>query len=493
MTTADDTERTEMADESWDVLVVGGGAAGMTAARAAASEGARTVLVERAPDLGGECTYFGCVPSKALIEVAKLYWAVRRGERWGIRTDGLRMDFAALMAHKDAVIADIARDERPELFAEAGIAVRHGVLRFTGPHEATIDGASHRFERAVIATGSDPFVPPGIGLEDVPHLTNETVFSLTELPRRLVVLGGGPIGLELGQAFGRLGSEVTVLHNGDQLLAKEEPEVGALVADILAGEGLDVRLGCLATGVSRDSGKTAVRYSGPDGGGTVLADAVLVAAGRRPRVAGMGLDALGVGHGGRGVSVDERMRTSAHHVFAAGDVTGGYLFTHIAGYEGRIAGQNAAGKKQKADYRVVPWVTFLDPEIARVGLTEAQAREAHDGIEVIRFPMSRVDRARMLGEPAGFIKLIVAGRGLVGRLGGGEIVGAHIVGPHAGELLHEVVLAMQARVFAGRLAQAIHAYPTASMGVQQAASQLFPIGRALIEASELPAMSLPGA
>ncbi len=472
-----------MADRDVDVLVVGGGTAGMTAARAAAAEGRRTVLVERDAALGGECTYVGCVPSKTLIEVSRLFWNLRRGERLGIRTDGLRMDFAALMAHKDAVIADIAFDERIEAFTEAGIEVRRGDLVFAGPHEARVAGGSLRFESAVIATGSDPAVPGGIGLEDVPFLTNETIFSLTELPARMVVLGGGPIGLELGQAFGRLGSAVTVLHSGDRLLAKEEPEVGELVAELLTGEGLEVRLGARASAVSREDGEIVVRHSGP-GDQTVRADVVLVATGRRPRVGRLGLDALGVAHGGGAVTVNERMRTSASHVFAAGDVTGGHLFTHVAGYEGRIAGQNAAGKSEKADYRVVPWVTFLDPEVARVGLTEAQAREEHGEIEVIRFPMSRVDRARMLGEPVGFVKLIVAGRRIVGRLGGGEIVGAHIVGPHAGEMLHEAVLAMQARVFAGRLAQAIHAYPTASMGVQQAASQLFPIGRALVEATE---------
>jgi pyruvate/2-oxoglutarate dehydrogenase complex dihydrolipoamide dehydrogenase (E3) component len=481
-----------MAADSWDVLVVGGGTAGLTAARAAAAEGARVVLVEREAALGGECTFTGCVPSKAIIEVAKLYWGVRRGERLGIRADGLRMDFAALMAHKDAVIADINRDERPELFEEAGIALRHGRLRFTGPNEAAIDNDPHRFERAVVATGSDPAIPPGIGLEDVPHLTNETVFSLTELPERLVVLGGGPIGLELAQAFGRLGSVVTVLHTGDQPLEKEDPEVGELVGAILADEGVDVRLRTSATGVTREDGAIAVRARGPEGDVVADADAVLVAAGRQPRVEGIGLDALGVERGPGGIVVDEAMRTSAEHVYAAGDVTGGYLFTHVAAYEGRIAGQNAAGKKQKADYRVVPWVTFLDPEVARVGLTEPQARAEHGHVEVVRFPMSRVDRARMLGEPVGFVKLVTAGRRLVGRLGGGEIVGAHIVGPHAGELLHEVVVAMQAKVFAGRLAQAIHAYPTTSMAVQQAASQLFPIGRALVEGEELPVSSSRG-
>ncbi len=475
-----------MAAESWDVLVVGGGTAGMTAARAAALEGARVVLVEREAALGGECTYTGCVPSKAIIEVAKLYRDVGRGGRLGIRADGLRLDFPALMAHKDAVIADISRDDRPELFEEAGIALRRGALRFTGAHEAEVGGALHRFARAVVATGSDPAVPEGIGLEDVPHLTNETVFSLTELPDRMVVLGGGPIGLELAQAFGRIGSRVTVLQRGGQLLAKEDPEVAALVAEILAGEGIDVRLRTTAAGVARRDGAIAVRAAGPEGEDDLDADAVLVASGRRPRVGGMGLDALGVAHDAAGVAVDERMRTSAPHVFAAGDVTGRYLFTHVASYEGRIAGQNAAGKKQKADYRVVPWVTFLDPEVARVGLTEQQARDEHGHVEVVRFPMSRVDRARMLGETAGLVKLVTAGRRIGGRLGGGEVVGAHIVGPRAGELLHEVVLAMQSRAFAGRLAQAIHAYPTTSIAVQQAASQLFPIGRALAEADSLP-------
>lgn len=471
-----------MGVENWDVLVVGGGAAGMTAARAAAAGGARTVLVERAPALGGECTYVGCVPSKVLIEGANLFWSVRNGGRWGVVAEGLRMDFAALMARKDAVIADIARDERDEEFLERGIAVLHGTLRFTGPHDAAVDGVAHRFDSAVIATGSDPAIPSGIGLEDVPHLTNETIFSLAALPSRLVVLGGGPIGLELGQAFARLGSRVTVLHRGGRLLSKEEPEVASLVLDRLTSEGLDIRLGSHASTVLRDGGEIAIRSRGPEGEETHRADAILVATGRRPRVEGVGLERLGVALAGGAVAVDERMRTSARHVYAAGDVTGGHLFTHVAGHEGRVAGQNAAGGRKKVDYRVVPWVTFLDPEVARVGLTEAQVREAHGDVRVVRFPMSRVDRARILDEAEGLIKLIVARRRLVGNVGGGEIVGAHIVGPRAGELLHEVVVAMQARVFAGRLAQAIHAYPTTSMGIQGAASQLFPIGRALVDA-----------
>ena len=475
-----------MSGASWDVLVVGGGTAGMTAARAAATRGARTLLVERDPALGGECTHVGCVPSKVLIEAANLYWAARHGGGWGIRADGLRMDFAALMARKDALVADIARDEGDASFTREGIAVRHGSLTFTGPHSAVVGDDEHRFEAVVIATGSDPLIPAGIGLEAVPHLTNETIFSLTALPRRLVVLGGGPIGLELGQAFARLGSAVTVLQGGDRLLAKEEPEISALVAARLAAEGLDVRLGTRASAIVRDGDGALVRHAGPGGEGAVRADAILVATGRRPRVGGMGLERLGVEAGASGLVVDARMRTSVAHVYAAGDVTGGHLFTHVAGHEGRVAGENAAGGRRRADHRVVPWVTFLDPEVARVGLGEERARATRRGVEVARFPMSRVDRARILGSTEGFVKLIVARRRLVGRLGGGEVVGAHIVGPRAGEMIHEVVVAMRSRAFAGRLAQAIHAYPAMSMGVQQAASQLFPIGRALVDSADHP-------
>ena len=309
------------------------------------------------------------------------------------------------------------------------------------------------------------------------------MFDLRRLPKRLVVLGGGPIGLELGQAFSRLGSEVTVIHQGAQLLEKEEPEVGELVVELLRAEGMHVHLATTATRVARGEGGIEVSATGEDGAIDVVGDEVLVATGRAPRVAGLGLETLGIETVPTGIPVDRTLRTPVPHVFAAGDVTGQLLFTHIASYEGRLAGHNAVSRRRhKADYRVVPWVTFLDPEVARVGLTEADARARHRGVEVLRFPMSRVDRARMLGDPKGFIKLVTALRRVVGRMGGGILVGAHIVGPHAGEIIHEAVIAMQARVFAGRLAQAIHAYPAAAVGMQQAASQLFPVGRALVEA-----------
>ena len=471
----------------WDVVVVGGGTAGLTAARAARHEGARVALIERAPALGGECTFVGCVPSKTLIEVSRIHWALRQGARYGIHADGLRLDFGQLMAHKDAVIADISRDERHEVLAQMGITVLRGQARFVDPHRIDVGGETHRFATAVIATGSDPDVPTGIGLEQVPYLTNETIFELRSLPRRLVVLGGGPIGLELGQAFSRLGSEVTVLHREARLLQKEEPEVGDLVADLLRAEGVQIHLAATVTWVARTAAGIEVQATGQDGPVTITGDALLVATGRAPRVAGLGLETLGIAPNPAGIAVDRTLRTAASHVYAAGDVTGQLMFTHVASYEGRIAGQNAVRRgRRKTDYRVVPWVTFLDPEVARVGLTEDEALARHRDVQVLWFPMSRVDRARMLGDPRGFIKLITAARPILGRIGGGVVVGAHIVGPHAGEIVHEVVLAMQAKVFAGRLAQAIHAYPATAVGLQQAASQAYPLGRVLAEADPLP-------
>ncbi|MDH3226357.1 MAG: FAD-dependent oxidoreductase [Thermoleophilia bacterium] len=477
---------------AWDVMVIGAGASGLSAARAAAAEGAsRVALVERDGRLGGECLYTGCVPSKALIEAARRFRDARQGERFGLHASDVRLDFGQVMAYVGGVIADIGRDDAAETLSEAGIEVLTGVARFTGIRELQVDGASHTFEKAVVATGSDALIPGGLGLESVPHLTNDTVFDLEALPARLAVLGGGPLGLELGQAFAHFGSEVTIMELLDQLLQREDPRAGQVVHEALLADGVDVRLSTKATGVTQERGGVRIRVEGPDGQGDVDADALLVAVGRRPRSDGFGLRQIGVAIEEGRVVVDERMRTSVDGIYACGDVTGGFQFTHVGAYEGVIAGRNAAGKKQKADYRVVPWVTFTDPEVGRVGLTEEEARREHSKVEVTEIPMSRIDRARVSGRTRGFVKLITAGRPILGRLGGGMVVGAQVVGPCAGEILHEAVLAMQTKCFSGRLAQAIHAYPTGSMGLQMAALQLFPIGRALVPPDELP--PVPGA
>ena len=402
---------------------------------------------------------------------------MRRAAADGLIEFASTVDFAAVSRHRERVVAEIAQDERDERFTQRGIEVIHGAARFTGAHQLVVGERMLTAKRFVVATGSDPAVPPVDGIEDVPYLTNRTIFDLAALPERLVVLGGGAIGVELAQAFARFGSTVTVVEMADRLLMRDEPEAGEVIANALRADGVDVRLGVTAEHVSATDGEITVRLAA----GAVSGDALLVAAGRRGHTDGFGLEQLGIEVDKGYIVVDEHCRTSLGHVYAAGDVTGGLQFTHVASHEGTVAGRNAAGKRAKTDERVTPWVTFTDPEVAHVGLTEAEARKKHDHVEVQTFPMSGVDRARIIGRPAGFVKLVTASRAFLGRAGGGELVGAQIVGPRAGELIHECVLAMKTRAFAGRLTQAIHAYPTMSIAVQQAEAQFFPLGRVLAE------------
>ena len=457
----------------YDVIVLGGGTAGLTAALTARHFGASVALVEEEPRIGGDCTFYGCVPSKALIEVAQMAHDIRHAQAEGIVAAAPGFDFAAVMRRRGRIVEQIARDERDERFTSVGIDVIHARARFSDQHTLELDHSrSITGRRFVIATGSLPAVPPIQGLDAVRFLTNKTVFGLRELPGRLAVLGGGAVGLELAQAFRRLGGQVTVLEVADRLLPHDEPEAGEAIAQVLAGEGIDLRLGAGVTAVEERGAEIALQTEG----GEVVCDELLVAAGRKGSAESLGLElALERGY----VEINRRCRTSQSHVFAAGDVTGGYQFTHVASHEGRIAGANAAGKRARLDERVVPSVTFTDPEVAHVGLTESEARERHRHVEAHVFPMSHVDRARILERPAGFVKLVTAARPLLGRTGGGVLVGAQIVGPRAGERIQECARAIRTRCFAGRLAQTIHAYPTMSLAVQQAEAQISPVGRRL--------------
>jgi pyruvate/2-oxoglutarate dehydrogenase complex dihydrolipoamide dehydrogenase (E3) component len=457
----------------YEVVVLGGGTAGLTAALTARHFGASVALVEQEPRIGGECTFYGCVPSKALIEIARLAHDIRRAHEEGIVTSAPVFDFAAVMRRQAAIVEQIAEDERDERFTRAGIDVFHAHARFRDEHTLELSGSrALTARRFVLATGSRPAVPPISGLDAVRFMTNKTVFDLKRLPARLAVLGGGAVGLELAQAFGRLGSEVTVLELAERVLPHDEPEAGDVIVGAFAREGIGVRLRAQVSRVEERANEVVLHVTGDE----VVCDELLVAAGRVGSVESLGL-ALELERGY--VKVDRHCRTSVPHVFAAGDAIGGYQLTHGASHEGRVAGARAAGRRARLDEGVVPRVTFTDPEIASVGLTESQARERHRSVKTHVFPMSHVDRARILERPIGFVKLVTAARPVLGRAGGGVLVGAQIVGPRAGELIQECALAIRTRSFAGRLAQTIHAYPTMSVAVQQAESQDFPIGQLL--------------
>jgi pyruvate/2-oxoglutarate dehydrogenase complex dihydrolipoamide dehydrogenase (E3) component len=467
-----------VAAASYDLIVIGGGSAGLVAAVGAAKLGARVALVERRA-LGGDCLYTGCVPSKALIAAARFAHETRRAasfgfapRAWAFADEG----YAGVAARVRRVVETVGAHDAPEVFRAEGVEVIFGTPRFRTPHEIEItptsDGGAEkrvlRARRFCLSTGSRPAVPPVPGLEAAGFVTNEQVFELRTLPRALVVLGGGPVGLELGQAFARLGSRVTVVELEERLLPKEDEEVSAFIADALRAEGVEVLLRAKAVAAARTAEGRRTLTVEHDGARRELTCAeILVAAGRGANTEGLNLEAAGVRYDAGRVHTDAYLRTSARHVYAAGDVTGHFQLTHAAAYEAALVVRNALFPwpvRQRADFRVVPWAVFTDPEVARVGLTEreARARYGQERVRVYRAPFADNDRAQAEGTTKGFCKLVCAGRR-------DELVGAHLVGPHAGELIHEIVLAMKQRLPASALGGMIHAYPTLTQVTQRAA------------------------
>lgn len=452
----------------YDLVVLGAGATGLAAARTARKAGRRVALVE-ADRPGGDCTHYGCVPSKSLLESARRVAAARSGPAYGF-TATVEVDFAAVMDRIARVIADIERDESPQLLAREGIDLLTGRGRFTGEHSIDVDGRTVTAERFVLASGSRAAIPPIPGLADVPHLDNTTVFGLRDQPGHLLVLGGGPIGVELAQAFRRLGSAVTVVEAVPTILVREEPEAAQAVTAVLEREGVTVRTGVKVERVS--SGPTLHLSDGSTIAGTHL----LVAVGRQPATQDLGLDRLGVQVDDRGRVLTDRHLKAGPATWAAGDCTSLLQFTHVGDDQGRLAAGNAFAAPLRArswSDRVVPWVTFTEPEVAHVGLTEAQAVERYgDRVLVSTVPDSRNDRARTAGETDGLTKLV----GLKARVGGivlGKLVGMTVVGPMAGEQIAEGALAMRTGMLLGRLAQTIHAYPTWSLSTRIAASRFY--------------------
>ncbi len=442
--------------DEYDVVVVGGGTGGLSSAREAVRRGASALLVQEGR-LGGDCTFTGCVPSKALLAAAA------RGESF---------DDAMVAVHR--AVEAIAATEDDEALRREGVDVLHGRGVFRSPTSLDVDGTTIRSQRFVIATGARPAVPPIDGLRDADPLTNENLFELTSLPRRLGVLGGGAIGAEMSQAFARLGAEVTLIEAEDRILVKEEPESSEVMGEALAADGIDIRTGGKVDKVEASPQGTRIRT---EDGGSVEVDRILVAIGRRPSTADMGLEDVGVELDERGfIRTDDTMATTAPGIWAVGDVAGSLQFTHAANRMAFVAVRNALSRwakvrQQRFDADQVPWATFTSPEVGRVGMTEADAVD-HGG-RVAYLPMAEVDRAIATGDTRGFVKLIAGPRPVLRGAGGGRLLGATAVAAVGGELVHEVALAMRTNMFTGRLAQTVHTYPSWSMAVQQAAAQFF--------------------
>ncbi len=432
-----------------DLVIIGGGAGGLVVASVASQLGLQVTLIEKQAKLGGDCLHTGCVPSKTLIHAAKVASLMCRAGEFGLESVHPAVDMARVNAHVQSVIDQIQPHDDPERFRAYGCEVLFGHAEFVDAHTVRIDDRQIQARRFLVATGSRPFVPPIEGLEQAGYLTNEDLFTLDQLPQRLVVLGGGAIGLEMAQAFARLGSKVSVVERLPHLLPQEDPEIADALRQRLLAEGVAVHTSTSAEHVTREGDTWRVEC---DSGVCLEADQVLVAVGRRPVVEQLGLEAAGVEVNQQGIRVDRRMRTSQKHIYACGDVCGPYPFTHMAEYQAGIVISNLVFRfPKKVDYRVVPRVTYTDPELARVGMTEQQLRA--QGIEptVLRFPFSDIDRALAEVEPWGLTKFVVHR---------GKILGATILGPHAGELIHEIVLAMKTGAGIGAISATIHAYPT---------------------------------
>ena len=445
-----------------DICVIGAGSAGLSVAAGAVQMGAKVVLIEK-DKMGGDCLNTGCVPSKALLAAGKHAQSMRTPASFGVAPVEPDVDFAAAMAHVQDVIKGIEPHDSVERFERLGVNVILGAASFSGPRKVVVGEQSICASRFIIATGSRASVPPIPGVDDTDHFTNENIFENHILPRHLLIIGGGPIGMEMAQAHRRLGAEVTVLELFTTL-PKDDPELAAVVVDAIRNEGVTIREGIEIAQVAGKTGDISVNLKN---GEEIHGSHLLVAAGRAPNVDNLGLDAAGVKYSKRGIEVDSRLRTSNKHIFAVGDVKGGLMFTHLAGYDAGIAIRNILFKlPAKADYSAMPWVTFTDPELGQVGLTETQARKRiGNNVKTTMWAYADNDRARAERATDGLIK-IVTGRG-------GKILGAGIAGAHAGDLLQPWQIAVAKKYRMKDMAGLIAPYPTYSEISKRAASHYF--------------------
>lgn len=447
-----------MPARDFDLVILGAGSGGLTAAGFAAQLGAKVVLVEK-NRIGGDCTWTGCVPSKALLKAAKVAHEIRTASRFGISTNQPVVEMATVRAYVRHAIEQVYQFETPDELHKRGIEVMQGAGRFIDPQTIQVGDQLVHGRAFLLTTGARPRVPCIEGLRDVPFLTYEQIFDNDRLPRSMIVIGGGPIGMEMAQAHQRLGSEVIVV--ADRLLPKDEPEAREVMRRVFEREGARFLWG-RAKSVRKQDGEIVVASDGEEARGDLL----LIASGRQPAVAGLDLEKAGVAYSEKGIPVDAHLRTNVKHIYAAGDVTGGHQFTHFAGWQAFQATRNALLPGSSPGITdLVPWVTFTDPEVAHVGLTEEQARSKYgESVTVYRWEMTHTDRAICEDDRDGFIKLITKRDG--------SLLGATVVNVRAGETITEFIVAMKHGLKVSDLAGAIHAYPTYSTPVQQLAAEM---------------------
>ncbi len=445
----------------YNLVVIGGGTAGLVSAIGAAGLGAKVALIEK-HFMGGDCLNVGCVPSKAIIRAARAIAAVREAADFGVNVPtGATADFGKVMERMRRLRADISPHDSAKRFTELGVDVFLGAGRFTGPDTIEVGGQTLRFAKAVIATGARAAAPPIPGLKDVPYLTNETLFSLTELPKRLGIIGAGPIGCEMAQSFARFGSEVFLIEATHGILPREDQDAAAIVKAAMKRDC--VKLLCCGKDLklAKSAGGVRLQVESHGKGYDVEVDQLLVAVGRAPNVEGLGLETVGVEFDKKGVTVNDRLQTANPRIYACGDICSPYQFTHAADFMARIVIQNALFKgRAKASSLIIPWATYTSPEIAHVGLYEKEAKEKGVELDTFTQELSKVDRAILDGETEGFVRVHV-------RKGTDEVVGATVVAAHAGDLIGELTLAMKGKLGLKTIGATIHPYPTQAEAIRK--------------------------
>jgi len=456
----------------YDSVVIGGGAAGLTTAGIAANFGTKTLMVEKNL-LGGDCTWSGCVPSKTLLKAASVMHNAREAGKYGLKAGNVELDPVSVMEHVDNVRREVYEEaDDPSIFEEMGIEVVKGAARFLDEHTLEIEGESGDRRQIsgkyiFICSGASAFVPAVEGIDTVDYLTNESLFEIKNFPKKLVIIGGGPIGTEMSQAFVRLGAKVDVVDMAPGILSNDDPELTSILKESLEKEGVCYQLNSKLKKVSTSGNKVEVSIEQDGQTKTLVADNILMATGRRANIGSMNLDAAGVKVHRNGITIDDKCRTNVSHIYAVGDVTGRYQFTHMCEHMAKVATSNALIKvPMKIDKEHVPWVTFTDPELGHVGASEKELRNSGVSFEVYRFPFSKIDRAITDGNTTGVIKVYA-------KKWTGKILGASILGAHAGEMISQYALAMRNGISLREFSDTIHPYPSYGLGARRAADQWY--------------------